>query len=97
MSVGRAYTSGIRYDDGRIVALVMILSEKFNLAVNDGLKAFGQFLCGYSLNRDNINVEDYSSVQSIFTELESVIHRDLKLINSNADTLFLNINPPLME
>ena len=83
-----AYTYGQSYDDEEIVALAVALCEKLNLPLNDGLKAFGEFLFGYLLNKGPIEVKDYKTTQELLIELEDVIHQDVKRIHPDAYTPF---------
>jgi len=86
---GGAYTSGVSYDDAEIVALATSLCEKLGLPLVDGLRVFGEFLFGFLLSRGPIELKDYKTVQTLLTDLEDVIHRDVKRIQPDAYTPFL--------
>lgn len=83
-----AYTAGVSYEDEEIIALAQTLCEKLNLSLEDGLRAFGEFLFGFLLNRGPIELKKYIDSQSLLAELESVIHRDVKRVHPEAYTPF---------
>jgi len=90
---GGAYTSGVSYDDAEVVALATNLCEKLGVALNDGLKMFGEFLFGFLLSKGPIEVGNYQTTQMLLAELESVIHRNVKRIHPDAYTPFFEYTP----
>lgn len=83
-----AYTAGVSYDDAEIVALASTLCDKLGVTLKDGLHLFGKFLFGFLLNRGPIELKDYQDTQTLLSELESVIHRDVKRLHPDAYTPF---------
>jgi hypothetical protein len=88
-----AYTAGVNYSDDEIVALASSLCEKLGVPLTDGLRLFGEFLFGFLLSRGPIELKDYQNAQSLLTDLENVIHRDVKRIHPDAYTPFFEYIP----
>ncbi|MFT6261284.1 MAG: hypothetical protein ACJA0E_000605 [Bermanella sp.] len=90
---GGIYTARGKYDDAEIIALTTTLSEKLALSLNDCLNIFGEFLFNYLVDRGPIKVKDYTNLQSLLSELESVIYGGVKLINPDTYTPLLEYIP----
>ena len=86
LASGGSYTSGQSYDDKEIDALASTLCKKLDVTLATGLGLFGEFLFEFLLTRSAIEIRDYKTVQELLSELESVIHRDVKRIHPGAYT-----------
>lgn len=85
---GGVYTFGVTYDDNEIVSLATNLCDQLGVSLEDGLTLFGQYLFGFLINKGPVELEEYEDTQSLLTNLENVVHRDVKRIHPNAYTPF---------
>lgn len=85
---GGIYTFGKTYDDQEIVDLAVTLCKSINVELDKGLHLFGKFLFTYLLDKGNVHIKDYPNTQSLLSELEDVIHRDVERLHPNAYTPF---------
>jgi hypothetical protein len=90
---GGAYTSGVSYDDEEIVSLATNLCEKLGVPLTDGLRLFGNFLFNYLVTKGPIELQEYKNTQALLTNLEDVVHRDVKRIHPDAYTPFFEYFP----
>lgn len=90
---GGVYTAGMSYNDEEILALATSLCDVLKIPLHDGLKLFGEFLFGFLLSRGPVELNDYANSQSLLTELESVIHRDVKRVHPDAYTPLFEYTP----
>lgn len=90
---GGAYTFGVNYDDAEIVALATTLCEKLGVSLQDGLVLFGEYLFDYLVERGPIELQSYKNTQVLLTELEDVVHKDVKRIHPEAYTPFFHYEP----
>ena len=85
---GGIYTFGETYDDQEIVDLAVHLCDAIDVELAKGLNLFGRFLFGYLLARGNVQIKDYNNTQALLSELEDVIHKDVKRLHPGAYTPF---------
>ncbi len=90
---GGAYTSGGTYPDEEIVALAVAICDKLGLELNDGLRAFGQYLFGFLLERGPVQIKSYADTQTMLSELDSVVHTEVKRVHPDAYTPFFEYQP----
>lgn len=88
-----AFTAGQVYPDEDIVTLAIFVANKLELELSDALRAFGQYLFGFLMDRGPVEVRDYPDTQTMLTELDGVIHSEVRRLNPNAYTPFFEYTP----
>jgi len=85
---GGVYTSGGTYDDEEITTLAVMICNKLNIELEQGLTAFGKFLFSYLVERGPVEIKDYPDTQTMLKELDSVVHSEVRRIHPDAYTPF---------
>ena len=78
---GGAYTAGVQYDDEEVTQIVVKLSEKLSLSVDEILKIYGEYLFPRLLERLPNSSVDTSSLFNFLSQVDSVIHKEVRRIH----------------
>lgn len=82
-----AYTSVGTYDHSELITMVVILSEKSSISVEDLVKAFGEYLFGVLAETYPHWLENIDSAFGLLEKVDGVIHVEVK-------KLYPDANPP---
>lgn len=75
---GGVYTSGAKYDDEELFALVTELSKKTGVPTTDLIRAFGEYIFPSLIKALKLPDATMSSLKNFLMDIESVIHKDVK-------------------
>jgi hypothetical protein len=79
-----AYTSVGTYDHSELIAMVVILSEKSSIAVEDLVKAFGEYLFGVLSQTYPHWLEGIDSAFGLLEKVDGFIHVEVKKLYPDA-------------
>ena len=81
---GGAYTAVGTYDHAELVTMVVILSDKTSIAVEDLVKAFGQYLFGVLAETYPHWLEGIDSAFGLLEKVDGFIHVEVKKLYPDA-------------
>ena len=81
---GGAYTAVGTYDHAELVQMVVILSEKSSIAVEDLVKVFGQYLFGVLAETYPHWLQGIDSAFNLLEKLDGLIHVEVKKLYPDA-------------
>lgn len=85
LSTGGAYTTVGDYPHSDIISMAVFVSEKTGTDVNVLVRDFGEYLFTVLAGAHADIVEGFSSCVDLLAGIESVIHRDVRKLYSNAE------------
>ncbi len=77
------YTAGESYPDEKLFALVHAVSKHTNLAIEEVLATFGEFLFGKLAARYPVFIEGAADLKTFLKSIDSVIHVEVKKLYNN--------------
>ena len=81
---GGAFTAGAQYNDSELIGIVNQLSLRLSVPANDLIRGYGEYLFPKLLEQLPLDDLDMSSMRAFLLQVDSVIHKEVKRIHSNA-------------
>jgi len=78
------YTSGQLYDDSELIKMMVVLSEKTGIAVDQLVEAFGQFLFDRLYKSSPVDVSKLDNLKAFLLDIDQNIHVEVKRGHPNA-------------
>ncbi len=78
------YTSGESYDDNELFSLVVALSHKTDIPVNDLIRKFGEYMFPELAKAYPIFVESQTSLKSFLVTVNDIIHVEVEKLYPSA-------------
>ncbi len=78
------YTSGDQYADSELINMVVLLSEKTGVSVENLVETFGQYLFSSLYKRSPADVSSISTLREFLLAIDGVIHVEVKRVHPQA-------------
>ena len=85
LSTAGAYTSVGYYEHTDMIKMVVTLSKKVNVPINDLIAAFGEHLFGKLVGKYPVLVEDQDNVLDFLETIDSVVHKEVLKLYPHAE------------
>lgn len=86
LATGGAYTSVGNYPHGELMLLIGKVGLRAGLSDKDILRRFGAFLFSDLAAQSHVDLSGYRTCFDLLDDIESMIHRDIRLLNRHAET-----------
>ncbi len=78
------YTAGEQYKDAELIEMVKLLSKKTDIAINDLLTAFGEYMFEGLYQNSPADLSSLTNLKDFLLAIDSVIHSEVKRLHPSA-------------
>jgi hypothetical protein len=78
------YTSSQNYDDSELINMVVVLSEKTGITIDNLMESFGNFLFDSLYKTSPANVSQIDNLRDFLLAIDQIIHVEVKRVHPDA-------------